>query len=382
MERLQPAIPVALFSGLVETPLGSEHADLVITKSTLQMGPGTESAIGMIKQIKVYTAIFAASLICGTWASAQNRRAAAAAGNAALAPTATNNAPLPNRNLTSSPPSSPEAMNWSTPDEPCAKYNDLKKYALGDIGVKIDVSDPAWAAAFRRALVFWNKILEVNFHEEKNIHACALRVTDGSLWMFEGGYTAFAQSADLNGFEAKIVVLPQVPCSPAARFVNAVHEIGHVVDLRHNPDPSSVMYPDIENLSEMREFSNAMEYGISHTLRHIFNPKSFMCPYVASVSKARLDKDDLAALSRNHLMRDGTVPPVKSDPSATLGMTKGEGRCKERAVAGPRRFSSPYSNRGHPRIFRNPTQYCTCRDSTANEPDSSDHVPLSVRLSK
>jgi len=32
MKRLKPAIPVVLFSGLVEAPLGSEHADLVITK--------------------------------------------------------------------------------------------------------------------------------------------------------------------------------------------------------------------------------------------------------------------------------------------------------------------------------------------------------------
>jgi CheY-like chemotaxis protein len=32
MKRLKPAIPVVLFSGLVEAPPGSEHADLVITK--------------------------------------------------------------------------------------------------------------------------------------------------------------------------------------------------------------------------------------------------------------------------------------------------------------------------------------------------------------
>jgi CheY-like chemotaxis protein len=32
MKRLKPAIPIVLFSGLVEAPLGSEHADLVITK--------------------------------------------------------------------------------------------------------------------------------------------------------------------------------------------------------------------------------------------------------------------------------------------------------------------------------------------------------------
>jgi CheY-like chemotaxis protein len=32
MKRLKPAIPIVLFSGLVEAPLGSEHVDLVITK--------------------------------------------------------------------------------------------------------------------------------------------------------------------------------------------------------------------------------------------------------------------------------------------------------------------------------------------------------------
>lgn len=285
------------------------------------MGPGTESPRSAIKEIKVYRAILVASLICGTWASAQNRRAATAAGNASLASTATEIAPIPKQNLTLSPPSLAEGVNWSTPDEPCAKYNDLKKYALGDIGVKIDLSDPAWAAAFRRALVFWNKILDVNFREEQNMNACALRITDGPLAMFGGGYTAFAQFADLDGFEAKIVVLPQVPLSPAGKFVNAVHEIGHVLDLRHNPHPRSVMYPDIENMSWMREFANAVQYRISHllNLRHVLNRKSFMCPYVESVSKARLDKDDLAVLSRNHLMRDGTVPPVKSEHAQAEG---------------------------------------------------------------
>lgn len=32
MKRLKPAVPIVLFSGLVEAPLGSEHADLVMTK--------------------------------------------------------------------------------------------------------------------------------------------------------------------------------------------------------------------------------------------------------------------------------------------------------------------------------------------------------------
>jgi hypothetical protein len=281
------------------------------------MGPGTESARNTIKKIRAHGALLAASLIVfGTWASAQNTRELSTAGNAALGPTATDKPPIPKQNMTPSSPSSPKRVNWSTPDKPCANYNDLKKYDLGDIGVKIDVSDPAWAAAFRRALVFWNKVLDVNFYEEKNINACGLRITDGPLVMFGGGFTAFAQFADLDGFEAKIVVLPQVPLSPAGKFVNAVHEIGHIVDLKHNPDPKSVMYPFIENSSKLRQFANAVQYRVSH-LRHILEPKPVLCRYIASVYKARLDKDDLATLSRNHLMRDGILPPVKSERAQT-----------------------------------------------------------------
>jgi Matrixin len=290
------------------------------------MGPRTELALQAIKKTKAYGAILAASLIIfGTWASAQNTRELSTAGNAALGPTATDKPPIPKQSITPSPSSSPMTVNWSTSDKPCAHYNDLKKYDLGDIGVKIDVSDPAWAAAFRRALVFWNKVLDVNFHEEKNINACALRITDGPLVMFGGGFTAFAQFADLDGFEAKIVVLPQVPLSPAGKFVNAVHEVGHIVDLRHNPDPKSVMYPFIENSSKPREFANAVQYRISQllNLRHL-KPKPVLCRYIRSVSKARLDKNDLATLSRNHLMREGILPPVKSERAQTevIGLTR------------------------------------------------------------
>jgi hypothetical protein len=288
------------------------------------MGPGTESTLNAIKKIRAYRAILAASLIIfGTWASAQNTRALSTADNAALGPRATGNPSIPKQNITSSSPSSPKRVNWSTPDQPCANYNDLKKYALGDIGVKIDVSDPAWAAAFRRALVFWNKVLDVNFYEEKNINACALRITDGPLGMFADGHTAFAQFTDLDGFEAKIVVLPQVHLSPAGKFVNAVHEIGHIVDLRHNSDPVSVMYPEIENSSRLREFANAVQY-VQYRISHILKPKPVLCRYIQSVSKARLDKRDFATLSRNHLMRDGTVPPVKSERAQTevFGLTR------------------------------------------------------------
>jgi hypothetical protein len=43
-----------------------------------------------------------------------------------------------------------------------------------------------------------------------------------------------------------------------------------------------------------------------------------------------------------------------------------------------RKTVSPLSNRGHSRILRNRIHSSTCRHSTANEPDSSDRVPLSL----
>src|SRR5579862_1904132 len=48
--------------------------------------------------------------------------------------------------------------NWISPDAPCARYDDLKKAVLGDIGVRIDATGP-WADEFRRALSFWNAVL-------------------------------------------------------------------------------------------------------------------------------------------------------------------------------------------------------------------------------
>jgi hypothetical protein len=39
--------------------------------------------------------------------------------------------------------------------------------------------------------------------------------------------------------------------------------------------------------------------------------------------------------------------------------------------------SLPVSNRGHPEILTDHSQYCACRHYSTNEPDSSDYVPLS-----
>jgi hypothetical protein len=44
--------------------------------------------------------------------------------------------------------------------------------------VRIDAAQP-WADEFRRALRFWNTVLAANFHEERTLRACAVRIVDG-----------------------------------------------------------------------------------------------------------------------------------------------------------------------------------------------------------
>src|SRR6516162_135077 len=67
--------------------------------------------------------------------------------------------------------------NWTSPDLPCARFEDLRKPVMGDIGIKIDAAEP-WADGFRRAIRFWNTVLTANFHEEIDLGACSVRIID------------------------------------------------------------------------------------------------------------------------------------------------------------------------------------------------------------
>jgi len=81
--------------------------------------------------------------------------------------------------------------NRTSADEPCAKYADLRRPVLGEIGVKIDATGP-WSVGFRGVLSFWNTVLVANFHEETNLGACAIRVIDGGPDIVNNGHRAFA----------------------------------------------------------------------------------------------------------------------------------------------------------------------------------------------
>ena len=133
--------------------------------------------------------------------------------------------------------------NWTTADEPCAKYDDMRRPVLGDIGVKIDANQ-AWADGFRKALSFWNAVLVANFHEETNLSACVIRIINGSPDILNNGMVARSQLTGRDNFRGKIAVSRGAATAMSSDEIYgaAVHELGHMLGLKHSASSRSVMY--------------------------------------------------------------------------------------------------------------------------------------------
>jgi hypothetical protein len=167
--------------------------------------------------------------------------------------------------------SQPRQSNWKSPDAPCANFDDLRKPLLSDIGVKIDAAEP-WADGFRRALRFWNTVLAANLHEETDLSVCSIRIIDGAPDVLDHAVAARSQLTDRADFRGKIAVsrVAVKGMNSAEIYATAVHEIGHILGLKHNVNIHSVMYfldvdstvvldrKDILNLSRHHELRPAI----------------------------------------------------------------------------------------------------------------------------
>jgi hypothetical protein len=157
--------------------------------------------------------------------------------------------------------------NWTSTDEPCAKYDDMRRPVLGEIGVKIDTTEP-WADGFRKALSFWNTVLAVNFYEETNLSACAIRIINGGPDILNNGIIARSQLTARDNFRGKIAVSPEAATAMSSDEIYgaAVHELGHMLGLKHNASSRSVMYFLNVDGTEVLDSKDILELSSHHKL--------------------------------------------------------------------------------------------------------------------
>jgi hypothetical protein len=162
-----------------------------------------------------------------------------------------------------------QPANWTGPYRPCFNSAELKRTGHLSICVRYEIADPVVARQFHRAFDFWSKLLDADFYDEDST-SCAIAIVDGSKAVLnETGVVARAQLPDRSEFHGWIAVDPKASTYLADDEAVAIwiHEIGHLLGLKHNPSPASLMY------------------------------------YIDADAKSKLDAADLRALASLHAFR-------------------------------------------------------------------------------
>ena len=140
-------------------------------------------------------------------------------------------------NALASPP------NWTGKYSPCSHHADLLSQDHLDLAVRISTSNPMLAEQFESAMEFWRGVLDLDWHEVDS-DDCAIQLVDGtpSVFDFCSCLSARSQLPDRPAFQGWIAFNPRLKLTRQEMFLDAVHEIGHLLGLTHNPNDSSVMF--------------------------------------------------------------------------------------------------------------------------------------------
>jgi hypothetical protein len=130
---------------------------------------------------------------------------------------------------------------WTGDYPPCERHHDVVKRDRMDLGVRFSTSNPQLAAEFARALDFWAGVLDMTWHKENN-EQCAIQIVDGHSGLFQPAQVARAQFPDAPSFQGWIAFNHEASLPATDLFLTAVHELGHMLGLRHSASASSVMY--------------------------------------------------------------------------------------------------------------------------------------------
>jgi len=162
-------------------------------------------------------------------------------------------------------------INWTGPYSPCNQRGELLKHDSMDLGVKFATSNSELERQFRQALTFWSEVIDMKWHEDDS-SSCSIQLVDGTPDILKRTIVARSQFTDWENFQGWIAFNPSAQLSRMEFYLTAVHEIGHMLGLKHNPNARSVMYYlDLEG----QEYLDATDLALlasRHRLRPHIRP--------------------------------------------------------------------------------------------------------------
>jgi hypothetical protein len=94
-----------------------------------------------------------------------------------------------------------------------------------------------------------------------------MQLVDGTPAILKISIVARSQFTEWDNFQGWIAFNPRAPLTNSELYLTAVHEIGHMLGLKHNPSVHSVMYYlDLEGFEVLDHTDLAMLAG-HHKLR-------------------------------------------------------------------------------------------------------------------